>query len=76
MAYEETRWATDDISQIIELADGSTVTVNNKEIPTDQLRDSGWLYQQGVARAHLQYLLNQIGIALADIDQRLTNGGL
>lgn len=73
---ESIRWAVNDITKTETYTDvngvDSQVIVANKVEPTAQLRNSGWLFEEPAARAHINFMFNKLYEAIQDLETRLT----
>ena len=75
---EKLKWALNQVDQIVTFVDengiptGDIGTVTNKSEPSVQFKNSGLLYDEPLPREFLNFFFNQVYLAIADLDARIT----
>lgn len=73
---ERLKWALDDLTEVVQYVDrngvSTEITVSNKAEPLAQFKSSGAKFEEPIPRAYLNYMLNQIYLAIADLEARVT----
>lgn len=73
---ERLRWATNAQVQNVTYTDANgittDITVTNRVEPSSEFKNTGALFEEPIPRAFLNFILNEIYLAIQDLDTRVT----
>jgi hypothetical protein len=69
-------WATEDIQEVKDNSNGIPTTYENKLEPTEEIKDSGFLYRQNALRGYINWNFNLLGLWIRYLNDRHVIGDI